>query len=249
MRGGIVKKLFGKTKLYAWLRERWCEHMVEVPRRHLRRHGRVAMKIVHDALEGSSAAYFADFGTLLGIERDHGFVRHDDDIDYSVVAGSISPLALYERLCSRLVFLRAFEYKGRITELTFLYKRIQIDFFFNFSCGSSMLAMIYFPGPEAVGCEFGSRWRARGVWRTVVTGCRPIRFKRVSVPVPNNTRELLRETYGSWERSIEGWKGTDDYGQRPRVELEGLSIIVSSDRVREIGMSVENTIDVSYEPR
>jgi len=242
---GWVKSIFKDTQLYIWLRGKWYAHLKEIPPKRLRKHGPAALKIVHEALKDSRALYFADYGTLLGMQRERDFILHDDDIDYSVIAGSISPAELYKLLSKRLQYSHAFEYCGLITEMTFIYKKIEIDFFFSYPQGGGLLSPFYQPG-EPYRRDFGCRWNAIGVFRTMVEGVSWTKFKGADVPVPSNALELLQDTYGSWREPIEEWKEMGDYGQRPRICLKGFSTVVDADRVLELGNEPESVL--KYDP-
>jgi len=233
----IIRKYFGESNCYLKLRSMWYAHLREVPRRRLQRHGAAALRCVCETLNGTAAQYFVDYGTLLGITRDHNFIRHDDDIDITVIAGSIPPAKLFETLESnrRLKFSHAFEFRGRITEMTFLYKGIEIDFFISYVQHGGMMSFIYQPEDGQYALTFGRQWGALCITRSIVPSIDTVSFKGSNIPVPCNVKELLRDTYGTWETPLEGWNEAMDCGQRPYLKVKGVATIVDGKRVAEIG--------------
>lgn len=105
----MIKTLIGKTKFYEYLRSAWYRHLREIPRKRLRRFGPQAINVVYDTLSAQGVEYWVDFGTAIGMIRDSGFIKHDDDIDFSLMAGAITPLNLYKTLsnCKQFSFSHA----------------------------------------------------------------------------------------------------------------------------------------------
>jgi len=239
-----IKMLFADFAFYKWCRSWWCAYLRERPRRRLRKHGASAMKIVHDALNRTSAQYYADYGTLLGIKREHDFIRHDDDIDYSVIAGSMSPAELYGVLneARDLTFSHAFEFCGLITEMTFLYHGIEIDFFFVYKKGDATFAPFYDPPSGSYGRDFGCQWLATGIERSAVSEIQWVEFKGTRVPIPANADTILRENYGNWKVPVKGWSNATDYGQKKWLKFDARSTVVDGRRILEIGKCADSEI-------
>ena len=56
----------------------------------LRKLGGEAFERVYAIMSKQGYPYFANYGTLLGVVRENGYVKNDDDIDLSVPANTIS---------------------------------------------------------------------------------------------------------------------------------------------------------------
>lgn len=237
----FVKKILGDTRFYTFVRTRWCEYLSSRPHKRLAKHGIVVLKRVEEILSKTKAVYFADYGTLLGIVRDKSFCANDDDIDYSIMGGSVSPLDILNLFDGHegFVFIRAFEFRRKITELRFSCKGVPIDFFFSYNKEDSMLTPGYYPPGETFCTKFGTVWRAYAHNRTCVFDRIGIFFGGVRITVPSNFEVLLSDTYGSWRIPVDSWSDTTpiDYGQNPRLEFRDCATIVDAKRVREIGFN------------
>ena len=97
----------------------------------LQRYGWEILSRVGAALDKTDAGYFVDYGTLLGLIREGGFIKHDDDVDFSLPCGKLDPQELLNIMLQYgFIFKRAFLWRGQITEITFLWKKIEVDFFY-----------------------------------------------------------------------------------------------------------------------
>lgn len=239
----MIKTLFGKTRFYRYVRGMWYQYLDEIPRRRLRRFGSHAVNLVYKTLTDANVEYWADFGTAIGMIRDAGFIRHDDDIDFSLKAGSITPVELYKTLSAggSLAFSHAFEYRGQITEMTFLYKKIEIDFFFTFPCVDRMITLAFNP-PAKYRRDFGCQWTAYGIDRRKLSGIDVIEVQHMKIPIPRNYDELLTDCYGNWRTPVAGWSNQRDYGQVPRRRFSDCATVVDARRVCEIGCVVNTDI-------
>jgi len=240
----VVKKVFGESAFYCWLRGLWYAHLREIPRRRLRRYGYQILKTVYDTLGRTPAVYFVDYGTMLGIVRENDFIRHDDDVDITIIAGSISPAELARTIsaCEGFSFSHAFEYRGQITEMTFLYKQIEVDFFFTFREGDHMLSFAYRPPPGPFRRNVGDLWSALGVTRCLINGIETRMFKGVCVEIPKNYKEVLRDQYGNWEVPISGWQPQEKGLNTPRIYYKDFSRVVNYVRVLEVGNESQDFI-------
>lgn len=208
----------------------------------LRRHGCEILSEVESALRDSGLSYFIDYGTLLGFAREHAFIRHDDDIDYTVLAETGTPKEVYDRISrlSGFSFSHAFEFRGQITELTFKFREIEVDFFFAYPHGThgghfcsayDRYATVAYPSP--------SDWSAYGMERSLADRISRRRFLSVTVPVPDNCEQVLTECYGRWREVVKSYDNHADYGQRRRIDLPDFAHRVTAARVLEIGDIVD----------
>jgi len=231
-------------KIYEAVRDAYRKAHARRKCARLRRYGCEILSKVEGALKDSGMAYFIDYGTLLGFAREHDFIRHDDDIDYTVLAETGTLKDVYERI-SRLpgfAFSHAFEFRGQITELTYTYRGIDVDFFFAYPHGREgrHFTPFYQRFSEGVAYPDATSWSAYGQDRLVSGNMIRRDFLSLTVSVPENYEHVLRESYGTWRVPVVGWNGkAKDYGQIPIVRLHDLSREVGEQRVREIGDRVD----------
>lgn len=182
----------------------------------LRMIGPEVLNAVHHALTPAGIRYWVDFGTLLGIVRDNNFIAHDTDIDFGV-EGTTSPSQLYTLLRQAdFRFVHGFTFEGRICELTFNYKGVPMDFFWDFTNGDSKWYYV-------CGC-FDRKVRRHRHEKQVLRCYRiPIRGVEVctlfngtaTTQIPTNTEELLEHYYGSgWRVPDPTWTSANDGRQR-----------------------------------
>ena len=235
-----ASRAFYESMRNAYLKARW--HLACI---RLRRYGRGILLKVEDALKDSGIAYFIDYGTLLGFAREHAFIRHDVDIDYTVFSETATPKGVYERIAKipGFVFSHAFEFRGQITEVNFKCHDVSIDFFFCYrrACSGKYFFPAYDVLPQSDENPDGSVWSAYGRERTPSLLIERREFLKTIVPVPANYEHLLQETYGNWRQPIVGWDRTEDHGQAPISFLSDFSHRVTLERLLEIG----DLVDVS----
>lgn len=204
----------------------------------LRKYGPYIICNVHEALTKCNLSYFANFGTLLGIVRDNGFIRHDDDVDYSIVDphknASLYCRALLE--IKGFVFKRAFEFRGAIKQLVFNYNGVDVDFFFMQKEGSTLYSQAY-------GRIASEQYASENEWSTSryvspdIKGIKTVPFAGSVVSIPINAEEVLTAAYGCWKTPIKNFGGPQwerDFGQAKRFILSEKALVVGLDRVWEL---------------
>lgn len=224
----------GFSALYFYLKKLYLQHLKNVRCRRLRRYGGEILEKVYRCLE-NDVKYYAAWGTLLGLMREQGFIRHDDDVDFIVCADSVSPKHLFSLIdgIPGFSFLRAFEFRGHITELTFLYQQIEVDFFFGYQGKDGFVTFAYAPQLDD--------WQSSS-WRSCCL-CRPIQSMEVEpfsingmhAMVPIDTDGELTCCYGQWREPVSVWNCQETHGQTPRVFFSDMAKICDERRVQEIG--------------
>lgn len=198
---------------------------IKIRRHRLQKHGKEILSRVFYALaDNPRIAYHADYGTLLGLVREKGFIKHDDDIDFSVYSGTISP----KDLCDSIIgagfkFLRGFRYDGVVTELAFIYKKVSVDFFYVFPTESDGYSQVY---NDFRSDEDGDRaYFAERLTKPRLADVIEVDFRGVKVKIPANSEDFLRYSYGKgWAVPVKNWKRDDgDIGKR--MVLEGTAEI------------------------
>lgn len=222
------------TRLYRVLARLRGNYIVWRDRRNLQRFGFEVIRKVDRALAGRMQ-YLVAYGTLLGLVRDGGFIKHDDDLDFCLIVkgGGVAPLIrnLEEQ---GILFSFAYEYQNKIEQLVFSYKKLRIDFFFLRSDDeSSWVTSFYhvdgvaYPEPRYLTPFKVYTCKVRGVRRMVVQG--------VEFNVPENYEEFLVADYGeNWRIPDSSWSlgSTSKY---PRLTLPGYGYgLVGRERVMEL---------------
>ena len=201
----------------------------------LQRVGPSILADVHRALSSMGIQYFADYGTLLGIIREKGFIKHDDDIDFSIPVGAVTPERLMRAIdrIGDFSFAHAFASKGKISELSYHCRGVQVDFFFLEELGGKTYAVDYLE-PEGNYELFQDPWPKRRQERCVAQGLHEVRLGDIITVIPTNYEQILTMTYGDWKTPMKGWKGQVDSGQRP-YEMNGdLGMMLNAHQTREL---------------
>ena len=182
--------------------------------RKLRRVGPRIIALVHRVCTQEGISYFADYGTLLGFVREKGFIPHDNDIDFGILLPFNQPKGFVEALQGEgFHFVKAFTYDGQITELSFYYQGIQVDFFIHFPIGERLWAHYY-----VIGDDCGTDWQHPPVidvvrtFRPQIPALIPYSVLGTTTLIPSNYEAVLTAHYGrgwhipnpTWNREAEG---------------------------------------------
>lgn len=216
------------------IRTIYVKYICLKPCERLQKYGKRAIREVHSLLTSSGLPYYADYGTLLGIVRDRGFIKHDDDIDFSVPPGSPSPEKYLEVLkaSKKLIFCWGFEYHGRITELTFQYKGILIDFFFSSVEDGLIYNYVYDYTPDLID------WIPHREPRNINGRYETRNISGQAVVIPENFDEILTTKYGNWREPVDFkvcGHGIFSDGAIPPEYTDGIARKVDEKRIRDIG--------------
>ena len=194
--------------------------MLILRRRRLQRYGfDIVGKICEIMKTRPNVVCFVDFGTLLGFVREGGFIKHDDDIDFTIKNGTLAPKELMSiMLEAGFEFNRGFICNGVITELAFTYKKVGVDFFYAYDCDFGQYVNIY----SAFSWDKNGDYAQQAVrlYRPASTGMEILTIKRHSILVPVNREELLSSTYGqNWRTPVKAWQASKDDGtKRERID-------------------------------
>ena len=184
----------------------------------LQRYGWEILSRVRMALDKTDAGYFVDYGTLLGLVRDGGFIKHDDDVDFSLPYGKLSPQELLNIMLQYgFTFKRAFLWRGQITEITFLWKKIEVDFFYILSeIGVGRYSLMY-----DFFAVVNNEHVAQKVTRLEKPDClatKVMKINGVDVITPVATPEFLEYSYGTgWRMPVKNFN-SDGMAHRTRFD-------------------------------
>lgn len=229
----IVLSLPKGEKLADLFRRQRSHLYALIRRRRLQKHGLEILRLVHTTLsQKSDIVYFADFGTLLGFVRDGGFLKHDDDIDFSVVEGSVSLKELVGLMQNAgFSFSRGFLYGDKVTEIAFTYKKVGIDFFLSYKTEEGQYMQYYEAFDWSEEYKSDIALFAGKLCRPKLKGIEEISINGVLVYVPVNREELLAATYGKgWRIPNPTWQSQDANDTR-REKLDGVAKIFSSPEI------------------
>lgn len=212
-----------------------CYRSVAIPLRcrRLRCEGWGALRRIHAVLSEGKVPYYLDYGTLLGLVRDGGFIPNDCDLDLSVLPGRAIPqdvLRLF--LAAGFSFVHGFEVEGRLCEFTVRDSSgLTLDVFFP-------RRVLEKPGYIAgydIFWEPGRHYpseRANTVVETYYSCPEKVRiavFHGVEVSIPEDAERLLQEEFGA------GWRVPDPtFVARdviPCHELEALAFRLTSEEM------------------
>lgn len=156
--------------------------------------GRSALREIEDAAIKCSVDCHIDFGTLLGMVRESGFIRNDEDIDYSILPGSHNIKIFYEELIRRgFRFSRMILFDGVCSEFTLRYRLLSVDFFLPSRAKDGGLyrldnylgwCVYRYPSPTKLISESFGKFKCR---------------------VPDNYMMLLHSKYGDWSVPDKNW--------------------------------------------
>lgn len=179
-------------------------------RKRLQKYGDETIQRLHHFFKENGVEYYLDFGTLLGIVRENGFIRHDDDIDLTIRNSPISPKLLLKKLTmAGFDFVHGFHAEGRILEATIMWKGLTVDLFFGREDKSKPGGLVLYgclydpsvsyPAPNA------NTWRA--AFFPISTRAIPYQFHGFEICVPSQTEDMLTIEYGPcWRTPIRNFE-------------------------------------------
>lgn len=198
-----VKKVLKSNKLgkLVYPVVQWGYKLFSIPikRRLLQRNGLEILKNIDCVLQDLGIEYFVDYGTLLGVIREDGFIKKDDDIDVTICNPEVDLHMLVRQLLKRdFEFIHALEYRGEPKLFSMSHHGTSVDFFLpDWSEDRSEYLMyggyfdphITYPGEE---------------WNSCYCVCYPLslepvrfRFKGILINVPQGAEDHLKFKYGT----------------------------------------------------
>ena len=176
------------------VRELYWQEVVNKRRRPFLKYGQEALRVFHETAEQCGVEYTLAFGSVLGAIREHGFIKHDLDIDTFMSIHSLNRdfySALFKKgfkwYCNysiagdKLGREDTLEYKGCHLDIFYLYK---IDSKFSYCCDFLTSASDHMIIPRKLIVPINGMER------------RLERFEKISVFVPENAEEFCEFRYG-----------------------------------------------------
>lgn len=169
----------------------WKQHLI-------RKYGVKAVSFIYDAVQAANIKCYADCGTLLGFVREKGFIRHDMDMDFSIMPEESNLLGFYQELEKRgFYFERYIIMDGRLREFSMRYNEISIDFFVRYYSADRNFLHVVADKKDDYWPTF-MRPAPRSLIEYEVMG--------VKVFIPSNYDEILLSMYGEWRTPVEKWE-------------------------------------------
>lgn len=200
---------------------------------------------VHKIFSSAGISYWADHGTLLGLIRENRPLPYDPDMDYSIPQTE-SLAKVYRALVAHgFVLAYGYAFRGKITEITMIYRGISIDFFkchvIDGDLGHYCFVTSY---DKATGnfVDLMAHERKRPMVRGPVVrtfGSPSV----VQVSVPENADEILTATYGNWrvpDRATDFC--SDKIPSQYRDVHEGCKMLSADELVRAFDSGLEDKV-------
>lgn len=204
----IIKK---NKSLYCFCKKIKDYYIKKKKNKFLFRNGYEALNLVNSAAAECDFQVFCAYGTLLGIIRDGDFVRADEDIDMGIIdSESFSWNELEKRLNKYgIIKERYFTYNGVVTEQTYLYHNLEIDFFLYKKIKDSLVVQGYFK-ENNIKYKNDYEFTAKRKEYPKINRIIEKQFKNFKVYIPENYEEYLERAYGpSWRTPDPNYH--DDY--------------------------------------
>ena len=198
----ILKTSVIGRHVYPRMQKAWRSIVIPHRRKRLHKHGYGALSRLHELLTKNDIAYHCEAGTLLGIVRDGGFIKHDDDIDICVPPGRL-PMSgvLKVFIDAGYEAVQCLEYEGHLSEFTVRDRTgIPIDIF---TCR-------FTPDEPGKMYQMFPRWSPTRTYPNAranhllefeyvrPTGTKVVKVHDAETVIPENYVEVLDSEFGPW---------------------------------------------------
>ena len=167
------------------------------------------IKNVENALTNFNVPFFADYGTLLGIIRDHSFISWDNDLDYGLLIDESFDWNSFEKYLNQNGFekKRQFELNGKIKEQTYseINLGLTIDFFSHQNCGDKNITYDFYRKENHI-YHSKQEFHVRKAELIKINGIKTVDFLGTTVHVPQDAEEYLANVYSkNWRVPDPNW--------------------------------------------
>lgn len=198
----ILKKTF-TYKLYRAYIDTKHKRQFEKDCAHLRECGMEVLSKFDACMKELNIPYSLAFGTLLGAVREHGFIKHDDDIDYTMWIDDYRPEMIDALAKYGFKHIHSFSVDGdRLgKEDTFLINDILVDIFYVFPPVDKLPYCCWFVDQPGCRSRKQSIKRYGGLFTRRIEipidqSYSRVPFGNLLLPVPVNYSNILRCRYG-----------------------------------------------------
>lgn len=165
----------------------------------LQKHGPEALRRIDEISRRLDVGVYPTFGTLLGIIRDGGLLKHDSDMDFAILPTSTSLKAFF---CEIQRHGFTFEWMetvdGCLSEVRFRYRELPVDFFLHSYTADGKKLMLIQTDSTTRRYEY-----------PLVKSLTDYSAMGINLRIPANTQEYLTSLYGPWNTVVKsGWSST-----------------------------------------
>ena len=185
-----IAKLLLSPFWHMYLKYKW-----NVRNRKFRRYAPELLRKVNGCLQPKGITFWLDFGTLLGVYREHDFLKHDLDIDCGAFVNDLRAIEqILKKSGFKLLCQSYVEGEDVIVEQTYIYKEVTIDFFYYSQVGNNIVCHSFSvtDGVVSEGREIVSVKRIELPY----SGFKSIDFIDENFLIPANVEEYLMANYG-----------------------------------------------------
>lgn len=196
----MLRKL---TPIYEWYLKRRSRKSCE----RLQKNGYDISTRIGEILDKSNISYFFTYGTLLGLIRDNGFIKHDNDLDIGILKTDDFSWDDLSSLLSKsgLTKLHEFGIDGKVTEQTYIYNGTGIDFFLYEYEDNKMISYVYFKKDNF---EYKNEYE-RSVSKMISSQIIDFKYivnNGVKFRIPKNAEQYLEDIYSeTWRVPNPNW--------------------------------------------
>ena len=177
---------------------------------------------INEILNASPNKIFVDFGTLLGAVRENDLLSWDSDIDYGVVIDDVFSWDNFEEFMfvHNMKKIKEFQFDGRITEQTYRYKDITIDFFAHFNNEIEGNVFFYYRKENYI-YHNNAEYHAVLIKTPVINEITYGNVRNEVVNIPLNFEVYLESVYTkNWRIPDPNWNG-NNASYNNRIEFPG----------------------------
>lgn len=182
--------------LYGQFKER---RVIKERKAALQTEGFSYLQSIDAALKETGITYFVAFGSLLGIIRENGFIKHDCDMDFGVLKDEHFSWKLLDKSLKDYGFeiVHGYKYNGEYKQLTYSKGILTVDFFLFDLEGQNSIASYV--------CYKDSSVRYSDIYESSIgkisahrfENIEQIQYKNITLNVPNNYTTMLSDIYGT----------------------------------------------------
>ena len=151
------------------------------------------LKIIYSS-DISNYDIWLDFGTLLGMYRDKGLIKHDQDMDFGIIIEDYNDFQEKENLllCNGFKKTRELYYDNEIMEISYDYNGLNVDFIIYKREGNCVKSVVVGYLLDALNrpCKFES-----SKYAIAFSGLKEHDVDGIKVKIPVNTHEYLEDQY------------------------------------------------------
>lgn len=166
------------------------------------KHGFEVLRKITVALNKKEVKYWLDYGTLLGIIRNQGILKHDDDIDLGMMATDYSEEIDEIFLKEGFILVSTVHLKqdNTLVQKVFTFNEVRVDLFFYFKAHNKMFSYAADNRTYLLNkyhLKQGEYLAIKSAFSYQTT--KQIRVNGACFSIPSAPRKYLQEAYGDWE--------------------------------------------------